>query len=474
MKKYILSILSVVVLFSCSDDKYERMNENPKDPSDVPASFLFSSASKELMDQVTNLNVNRNIFRFVSQYLTSTTYTQEPNFNLTDRNIPESHFLILYRDVLIDLQDAAMTVEANEELLPEDEVQARLAQIKVLEVYTWQYLVDTFGDVPYTEALDTENNLPVYDDALSIYEQLITDLTEINDDFSGSGFTGQDLIFDGDMGKWQKFSNSLLLRLGMRLTESNPDLANSAITAAVANGVMTSNEDNALFTYLDSPPNTNPLWEDLVQSGRSDYVAANTIVDYMNDLEDPRRTVYFDENLGEGTFSGGTYGASNSFSQYTHIGSEFREPTHTGILMDYTEVEFLLTEAAARNIGGVTNPEEHYENAISASFEYWLGSTEGVDAYLAQSDVAYSSSNWEEIVAQQFWIAMFDNAFQGWYVWRKFDAPTLNIPTVTENPIPLRFTYPIREQNLNSANYEAASDAIGGDSQQTPLFWDVN
>ena len=125
MKKYILSILSVVVLFSCSDEKYERMNENPKDPSNVPASFLFSSASKELMDQVTNLNVNTNIFRFVSQYLTSTTYTQEPNFNLTDRNIPQSHFGILYRDVLIDLNDAAAAVEANEELLPEEEVQAR-------------------------------------------------------------------------------------------------------------------------------------------------------------------------------------------------------------------------------------------------------------------------------------------------------------------------------------------------------------
>ena len=152
--------------------------------------------------------------------------------------------------------------------------------------------------------------------------------------------------------------------------------------------------------------------------------------------------------------------------------------SHDYYLMDelLSDEHKLIRETARAWVKKEVSPiiEEHYENAISASFEYWLGSTEGVDAYLAQSDVAYSASNWEEVVAEQFWIAMFDNAFQGWYVWRKFDAPTLNIPTVTENPIPLRFTYPIREQNLNSANYQAASDAIGGDTQQTPLFWDVN
>jgi hypothetical protein len=49
-----------------------------------------------------------------------------------------------------------------------------------------------------------------------------------------------------------------------------------------------------------SAPNTNPVWVDLVQSGRSDFVIANTLVDFMNNLSDPRRSVYFDQNLGAG------------------------------------------------------------------------------------------------------------------------------------------------------------------------------
>jgi hypothetical protein len=69
---------------------------------------------------------------------------------------------------------------------------------------------------------------------------------------------------------------------------------------------------------------------------------------------------------------------------------------------------------------------------------------------------------------------MYNNPFEGWSVWRKYDAPALNLPEDTGNPVPLRYTYPVNEQNLNRANYEAASAAIGGDKQSTPLFWDVN
>ena len=80
----------------------------------------------------------------------------------------------------------------------------------------------------------------------------------------------------------------------------------------------------------------------------------------------------------------------------------------------------------------------------------------------------------DRLIGTQFWIAMYDNPVEGWAVWRKYDAPELNLPEETGNPVPLRFTYPVNEQNLNEANYTAASEAIGGDEQQTPIFWDVD
>jgi hypothetical protein len=479
MKKYLI-IFTVAFLFaSCSDDeKYERLNQDPKNPTQVSEDFLFTSATVSLGDFLASPNVNINIFRFVSQYLTATTYVDEPNYDLTNRNIPQSQWSEIYRDVLLDLDDAKGYINDNADL-SQSEKDARIGQIEIIQVYAWQVLVDTFGDIPYNEALQAETNtLPAYEDDAVIYEDLIERLqaasTLLN---SGQGFIGPDVIFGGDMSKWNKFNNSLQLRLAMRISDSNPSLSKSAAEDAASKGVFTGNQDNAIIAYQSSPPNTNPLWEDLVQSGRSDYVAANTIVDIMNDLEDPRRTYYFDQNLGDGVYEGGIYGSQNPFSGSTHVGESFLDPTHPGILMDFAEVSFHLATATSSDLNYAVfgDAVTHYENGITASMNYaGIDDQVAIDDYLSRPDVSYDSANSNALIGTQFWIAMFDNPIEGWSVWRKYDEPTLNLPGSTGNPVPLRYTYPINEQNLNEVNYNAASQAIGGDFQQTRLFWDVN
>lgn len=479
MKKYIIAIFSLAVLISCTDDQFESLNNDPKNPQEVAADFLFTSSTQALGDQMATPNVNLNIFRFISQYWTATTYLDEPNYNLIERNIPSSHWEIIYQNVLFDLEDAKTNIQnglvVSDGPLSQEDTEARIAQIEVLQVYAWQVLVDTFGDIPYESALQGgENPLPEYSDAELIYQDLIDRLIAADDALAnGQGFSSADVIYNGNMSKWRKFSNSVLLRLAMRISESNPTLSQDAANTAIGNGVMTANSDNALIYYQSSPPNTNPLWEDLVQSGRSDYVTANTIVDKLNELDDPRRQFYFDDNLDTG-YTGGTYGGSNPYSSFTHVGETFLEPTHKGILLDYSEVEFYLAEAAQRSYASVSDAEGHYNSAITASIMYWGGSSAEAQTYLSQADVVYDAANWEEQMGTQFWIAMYDNPYQGWNIWRKFDAPEFNLPESTGNPVPLRYTYPITEQNLNTTNYNNASNAIGGDTQQTSLFWDVD
>ncbi|MBZ9788276.1 SusD/RagB family nutrient-binding outer membrane lipoprotein [Psychroflexus sp. CAK57W] len=477
MKKYIITFLTVSLLFSCaSDENYERLNQDPKNPTEVSEDFLFTSATVSLGDFLASPNVNINVFRFISQYLTATTYVDEPNYDLTNRNIPQSQWSEIYRDVLLDLDDAKDYINESDDL-SQGQKDARLGQIEVLQVYAWQVLVDTFGDIPYNEALQAETiTLPAYEDDAAIYQNLIERLQAASALLSsGQGFAGPDVLFSGDMSKWSKFNNSLQLRLAMRISDSNPSLSQSAAEDAASKGVFTGNEDNALLHYQSSPPNTNPLWEDLVQSGRSDYVAANTLVDIMNDLEDPRRMYYFDQNLGDGVYVGGIYGAQNPYSGSTHMGESFLDPTHAGIFMDFAEVSFHLATASELNYNVFGDATTHYNNAITASMNYaGIEDQTAINAYLAKPDVVYNSANSDELIGTQFWIAMYDNPLEGWSVWRKYDEPSLNLPGSTGNPVPLRYTYPINEQNLNEANYNAASQAIGGDSQQTPVFWDVN
>lgn len=477
MKKVLITVFSFILLSSCmSDDRYEEYNQDPKSPTEANADFLFNASMRSLVDQMTSTSVNFNVFRMLAQYWTETTYIDEANYDLTRRTIPQNHWSEMYRDVLFDLETAKEYVMAdtNPEVSERDKT-ARMAQIEILSIYTWQQLVDTFGDIPYTEALNPRDiPLPVYDDATTIYSDLLNRIdVAIGDLSSGSGFNIDNLYY-GDMDAWQKFAHSLKLRLGIRLADVDPSTAQTTVESAYSAGVFSSNADNASFVYLGSS-NPNPVWSSLVQSGRNDFVPANTIVDFMNNLDDPRRSAYFADNLGAGIYEGGIYGDSNSFSDYTHIGAIMHDPVNPACLIDYAEVSFYLAEAAARgwSVGGTI--EDHYNNGIMASFDYW--GIPDVATYLANPDVAYATApgaDWREKIGSQFWLAMYNRGFEGWTVWRMYDSPTFNLPADTGNPVPTRYTYPVNEQNLNEVNWNAASTAIGGDTQTTKLFWDVN
>ncbi|GAA4280839.1 SusD/RagB family nutrient-binding outer membrane lipoprotein [Gaetbulibacter aestuarii] len=456
-----------------SDNQYENYNRDPKNPTQVDAAFLFNDAMKSLVDQMTSTNVNTNVYRMFSQYWTETTYTDEANFDLTNRNIPQNHWSEMYRDVLLDLTDAQNIVMESDMSAADKTV--RMAQTEVLLVYTWQQMVDTFGDIPYSQALDAGTYpLPAYDDAATIYTDLLSRIDAAIADLGGSGEGFSiDNLYGGDVSAWHKFAASLKLRIGIRLADSNATVAKSAVESAYSAGVFSSNADNASFVYLGTS-NPNPVWTSLVQSGRNDFVAANTLVDIMNGLDDPRRPVYFNENLGPDTYDGGPYGENNSYESYTHVGDMLTDPTNPASLMDYAEVSFYLADAAARgwSVGGTA--EEHYNNGITASFDYW--GVADVASYLAKPEVAYAtaSGDWREKIGTQFWLAMYNRGFEGWTVWRMYDAPTLNLPAISGLPVPTRYTYPVNEQNLNEANWMAGSTAIGGDEQTTKLFWDAN
>jgi hypothetical protein len=475
MKKIFLTVLSLIVLASCQTDaQYENLNRDPKNPTQVDADFLFNSAAKSLVDQMTSTNVNTNIYRLLAQYWTETTYVDEANYDFNTRNIPQNHWSEMYRDVLLDLTDAQERVLSDASLSTADKT-VTAAQAEVLIIYTWQQMVDTFGDIPYSQALNANAYpLPAYDDAATIYTDLLSRIDTAISGLSagGDGFS-VDNLYAGDITKWKKFAASLKLRLGIRLSDVNATVAKATVESAYSTGVFSSNSDNASWAYLGTS-NPNPLWTDLVQSGRSDFVIANTTVDFMNNLNDSRRAQYFDDNLGAGVYTGAPYGAPSTYSNYTHAGDIMIDPTTPACLIDYAEVSFYLAEAAARgwSVGGTA--EQHYNNGITASFDYW-GATD-VASYLLNPSVAYATApgDWRVKIGNQFWLAMYNRGFEGWTVWRKYNTPTFNIPDVSELPVPTRYTYPINEQNLNVDNWTAGSTAIGGDNQTTKLFWDVN
>jgi hypothetical protein len=230
--------------------------------------------------------------------------------------------------------------------------------------------------------------------------------------------------------------------------------------------VFDSADDNMLFHYQSTQPNTNPMFVSLVASGRKDFVPANTLIDLMNTKADPRMDSYFTDKVG-GVYKGGRYGYSNSYSACSHINDKVQEPTFPGILMTYSEVQFYLAEAAER--GYIADAAAgYYKKAIVASFDFWgvAGAEDYVVAnpYNGINDIAYES-----------WVAAYTRGDIAYTTYRRLDWPVMNEPqepNTTDGLVPRRLTYPINEQTLNKDNYDAAAAKIGGDKMETKLFWD--
>ncbi|WP_339923932.1 SusD/RagB family nutrient-binding outer membrane lipoprotein [uncultured Cyclobacterium sp.] len=477
MKKIFISIFSMVLMASCVDN-LDDYNVDQKSATEVPPATLFTGAVKELTDVITTPDVNVNNYRFYVQHWTTTQYLDEPRYNMTTRLIPQNVWQALYRDVLADLKESkrlvALDITINEEVRSN-----QLAQIEIMEVFSWSILLNTFGDVPYTEALDAENSLPSYDDAETVYNAILTRLdgalNQINP--NDVGFEEADIMYSGDMDMWVKFGNSLKLKLAMVIADVNPSLAQGLVEAAAPN-VFTANMESGAFPYLSAPPNNNPVSEEInpLFTSRQDFIVANTLVDAMNELNDPRRSFYFTQVGGE--FIGGKYGFSNSYSDFSTINPMITDPTFEALLIDYSEIEFLLAEAVERGFNVAGTAEEHYNNAIAASIDYWGGTADQATAYLAQADVNYStaSGDWREKIGNQKWIALYNRGYDAWLEWRRLDAPALQPPAIegaSELTIPKRVIYPVNEQTLNGSNRTAAGQAIGGDDGATYLWWDV-
>jgi len=535
--KYLLYLVLIISISSCTD-KFEDFNTDKKNPASVAGEALFSNAQKNLVDQMSTPNVNRNITELWAQYWNETTYTDETNYDIVERGQSEMIFRYLYRDVLMDLAEASKVISDVEPFDSDAAVVKanKLHIIEILNVFVYQRLVDIFGAVPYSEALDIGNVYPEYEMGDAIYSDLITrlDAALAGLDPSYGSYGSTDLIYNGDVDSWIRFANSEKLKIGIHLSDVNSTLAQSTIEDAVDDGVLTSVSDEALFMYQSGAPNYNRIHAELIVTGRKDFVSTNTIIDIMAGVNDPRLDNYFDpasiqpfpfprddngtktdvvyeagENtilfypLGGGeydevfmegpftvlaadsaagikTWLGGTYGAASQFSQHTQVNTNITEATFPGLIMTYSEVLFYLAEAAARGYDVGMTAEEAYNAGITESILWWGGTQQDADGYLAYPDVAYTTAkgDWKQKIAYQSWIASYINGLLGYTTWRRLDYPVLNITPTNEEiqevtDIPVRFTFPVNEQSLNAANYAAASEAIGGDDLLTKIFWDL-
>ena len=494
--KHLLIIISVFLgLSGCT--KLEDLNVNLKDFAEVSGESLYNGATRQFINQLSNENVNANVTLYWMQHLAATTYTDESKYDMTSRGIPINTWNTIYRLVLMNYKEAATVLETQPLAgISQAQRDNQLAIIEIMSVFAWSYLVENFGDIPYSEALDYHFTSPVYDDALTIYKDLISRLDIAMNELtvSEAGMpAGYDNINGGTAAgtsMWYKFANTLKLRMGLMLYDVDAGYSKTVAEAAapkvfIAGDVMTMN-------YLSAAPNQNQQYIDFIQSGRNDYIITSNIIDAMQPttpspennflnvtVTDPRLKFYAIPVVASNPpiYKGGLQGRTNSYTAYSQVNPVNLTPDRPWIIMDYTETEFLLAEAIERGFSVGGTAETHYNNAVKSSILYWGGTAAEADAYLAQPSVAYSTAftHWKQKIGTQAWLAYWLRGNTIWNSYRRLDYPRL-LPTPDYkqgiNKVPVRLFYPIAEQTLNADNYEAASDKIGGDSPLTRLFFD--
>ena len=475
MKKIFLLALLMVITYSCED--FEGWNVDTKNPSEVPPAFLITGSQQALFNQMVGMNVNSNNFGMMVQMWGQSTYQDEAMYLFRERDFGGRHWTTLYYG-LADLQNASTLITENS---VEDAgvVKNQVAMIELISIYSWAVLVDTYGYIPYTEALQGNGNLvPVYDSGASVYTDLFRRLDlALNslDDSNGMGsISDGDLIYKGDVASWKMFGNSLKLRMALRVADVDAATSKTKAEEAAA-GVLMSNDYNAAFPYETTTPNTNPNWVTLVQSGRSDYIMVEQFVDMIVPLNDPRTPVYIQDNVVP--YTGAVYGLNSPYVDNSHLGIPWHTEDTEGILLDYTEVCFMLAEANERGytVGG--DAPTWYGLGIAASMAYRTdASAADLAAYMAQPSVAYGTAGatWQEKIGNQKYLALYGRGFEAWSSWRMLDYPnTFTRPQDNPIAVPRRVYYPNNEPQLNGANYDAAVAAMGGDELDSKVFWDV-
>jgi len=473
MKKTIYIVLPILLLAACTKD-ISRFNLETKKPAAVAAGPLFSNAVRNLSDAYGSASVNTNVFRFTVKHWAMAVYQDEAQYDFSTRNIPQTWWLDMYRDVLNDLNESARIITTNTLLTPEVKAN-QLAIVDLMQVFTYNVLVNTFGDIPYSEAFNSTILFPKYDDAKTIHADLLkriaadlTKLTAANGSFSAT----EDLIYKGNTAKWIKFANSLRMKIGMTIADVDDPTAKAAVEASDA-GAFSSNADNGQMVYLTASPNTNPLYTDIVLGGRSDYVAAKDLLDTLNFLGDPRKTLFFGTN-NAGQYVGGLVGVVNTFSDMSKPIPNLYAADAPVVLMDYVETEFYRAEAKERGYNVAGTAAEHYNNAIKASIVSWGGTAAAADTYLAKPEVAYATAagTFRQKIGFQKWIGLYNRPFDGWTELKRLDYPKLSLALNAKSGFPNRLPYPNNEQQLNGTNYTAAAAKIGTDKAETKLYWD--
>ncbi|MDH5365729.1 MAG: SusD/RagB family nutrient-binding outer membrane lipoprotein [Cyclobacteriaceae bacterium] len=457
LKTYLLSFVFLLSAFSCDD--VLDVNTDPlaatsADPNVVLPYVIVQYSNRKQTELGTRTSD-------VPQYMSSN--FNSPKTGSTTSFLTGNTWRMMYVDVLGNL--ALVEADAKEAGATSNNVAAIAIVLKALIYYE---LTSIWEDVPFTQAINgQEFPSPTFDSQETVLNGVAALLDEANTliaEIPAEGVfdvSGGDLIYQGDMTKWEKLSNSLKLRVLMMIRNKDTSV-DSQITALLSKPLIENSGDIAMLTYSGQAGAENAFQTIVSAFFGSDnestgvHAPGPVFYDLIVNNNDPREQLFIYDPGNVGPPSIGQF----SFGSFAHFSNNVIRGSLPDIFFTAAEVNFYKAELALKGVG-TSNTQTEYENGVRNILTFWGQDIPGaittltggeIDAYVASLPDLSLLTNADALtrVHEQQYLEAFLNPILGWNTVRRTGVPTMDpVPGTAISTYLKRFTYPPNEIAAN-------------------------
>lgn len=462
MRKLIMFLIILALFSSCK--KYLDVNETPNNPTSVPPSVLLPTTTVGLafantndLDRATSLLV-QHIAGIASQAADYDVYKLEGYFD-NQWNFELYNGAINNLNKIIDVHGATSPAYSG---------------ISKLELaYAVSMLTDLWGDVPYSQAgRGLKFPTPRFDKQQDIYQGNAADsiqslfalVMEGMADLDKTSLlkpTKDDVVYGGDLAKWKRMGNTLLLKFAMQISNVNPTLAKSTIDAVITgNNYINSNSLDFEVPFATSVGNQNPLYTFNVSNRPTDQMLSQRLLNLSRSLNDTVRLgKYFTKPTGNfvafdngATATAPTLANRSKYNAFV-TGATGEAPAR---LLTFAQVNFILAESALI-LGTAGDANTYYQAGIKANMTKIGMTTTEIDTYFTTNagvvTLAGTTEQKRNQIITQKYMAWIGNGIEAFNDYRRTGYPVLaianNAAGHNPNVIPTRLTYPLNELSRN-------------------------
>ncbi|MCW9706635.1 SusD/RagB family nutrient-binding outer membrane lipoprotein [Fodinibius salsisoli] len=496
-------LVTVLLVSACSD--FNSINTNPNAPTEVTSGMLATNLILDISEQSGTKGFLRD--DMLAKYIAWNEKLEGYQYNEFGRD--SFGGLLILNNV-----DQMVSFAPNGEV--KKSYQALGHFVRAFKFFRMSMYM---GDIPYSEAIQGENEEPIYRPSYDTQKEVIlgvlNELDQAEQLFAeGTNFEG-DPIYGGDVAQWRKLANSFQLHVLINLHKKtgDADLNVAARFQDIVNNrpIFESNADNFQLTYSDQDGQKYPWYKE----GNNFLIypmVSNLLIENLKQLGD-RRLFYYTApspvqiDQGRAVSDWDAYKGVDVASEFANITAVASSNDYSNInlryserpegeptfLLSYGQLNFIMAEAAAR--GWITGTGENYYNeGIRASMEFVADHTPDdsrfhhnmpitdsyISSYIQSSEVAFATtleSQVKQIVIQKYILFYMQSPWNPYFEYRRTGYPAfpintnsnLNTPT---DQIPNRWMYPSDEFDQNRENVQAALDRqFGGEDDVNGKMW---